>query len=210
MPDSFADRQREWQRKEAPLLELDDGIERFALAHSMTVEKNYHGNEPNRMLRWSSHGLNKTIQLSLEDIEKMTFFIGLYAWKDVDGKRDTQEAPPKWHLPWHQFKSELGSLLEESYQTLEAMRDAGLNLSGEQSPAFDMAQGVVIKSFADVSEADRANAILQAASIPALVRGNKPHLPSLLTSLWPARWRLIVAPADRERAEQLLRSIEHA
>jgi hypothetical protein len=121
MPNGFHGPKEEWERKEAPLLELDGQLNDFARERRMTVEKNYHGDEPNRMLRWDSKGFTRTIQLSLEDVEAQTFFIGLYAWKDVAGERHTRQAPARWHIPLRQLKTDLRRLLEESYQTLEAI-----------------------------------------------------------------------------------------
>lgn len=129
MPNGFYGTEEEWRRKEAPLLELDEAIANFAQARGMEVVRNYHGDEPNRMLRWTSRGLNRTIQLSRQGTEPLAFFIALYAWKDSGRERFARQLQTKWDLPWPQMKAELHTLLEQAYLALERLSDEDLQLS---------------------------------------------------------------------------------
>ena len=129
MPNGFYGAEQEWQRREAPLLELDEGIAAFAGAHGIKVVRNYHGDDPNRMLRWTSRGLERTIQLSREGAEPLAFFIALYAWKDTAHERFTRQLPTRWGIPGQQMKAELHALLEEAYLAVEQLSEEDLELS---------------------------------------------------------------------------------
>lgn len=65
---------------------IDDYLITFAENKNYEIDKNTH-NRPNRSLKWISHdGVNRKIEISIEDNLETYRIIG-YAWYDFKGKR---------------------------------------------------------------------------------------------------------------------------
>ena len=102
----------------APLRQLDSELSSFAAAHAMEVDHNYH-NMPNRMLKWTSGGIQRVIHIGLEGETQILF--GISAYQDVGGRRRGKRWPPRLDLSLAEFKNNLEPLLTDAYQTLAAV-----------------------------------------------------------------------------------------
>ena len=116
MPNGFYGSKEEWERMVAPLRELDSDLESFAAAHGVEVEHNHH-NTPNRMVRWTSNGIKRLMQISLYGGDKILF--SLFAFRDADGKRYGKNWRPAPDMPLAEFKIKLTPMLTEAYRALE-------------------------------------------------------------------------------------------
>jgi hypothetical protein len=123
MPNGFYGSKEEWERLVAPLRQLDSSLSSFAAAHNLDVAHNYH-NLPNRMVKWSRAGIQRVIQISLYDNDKILF--GLSAYKDEAGRRFGKRWPATMDIPLQEFKTNLDTMLTEAYQRLEAVSEADL------------------------------------------------------------------------------------
>ena len=77
--------QAAWRRVEAPLIEVDDVINRFASVHGLLVTRNVK-EWPERSMRWGI-GIERLIQLYLEDEAALTFNLWLCASQDRGSER---------------------------------------------------------------------------------------------------------------------------
>ena len=118
MPNGFYGSKEEWERMVAPLRQLDSGLSSFAAAHDLEVDHNYH-NMPNRMLKWTSDGIQRVIQVSLEGENQILFAISAY--KDEGGRRRGKRWPPRLDLSLTEFKNNLELLLTGAYETLASV-----------------------------------------------------------------------------------------
>lgn len=107
----------------APLRELDSGLSSFAAARGLEVVHNYH-NTPNRMIFWRRAGIERQIQISLYDGDKILF--SSCAYKDEGGRRLGTNWPPVKDISLPEFKRNLDTLLTEAYQRVEAVSDDDL------------------------------------------------------------------------------------
>lgn len=123
MPNGFYGSQEEWERMVAPLRQLDPDLNSFATAQDLEVVHNYH-NMPNRLVKWSRDGIQRLIQISLDGQDKILF--ALSAYKDESGKRFGKRWPATMDIPLQEFKSNLGPLMTEAYERLEAVSEADL------------------------------------------------------------------------------------
>ena len=102
----------------APLRQLDSELSSFAAARALEVDHNYH-NMPNRMLKWTSGGIQRVIHIGLEGETQILF--GISAYQDVGGRRRGKRWPPRLDLSLAEFKNNLEPLLTDAYQTLAAV-----------------------------------------------------------------------------------------
>ena len=107
----------------APLRELDAGLSAFAGAHSLEMVQNYH-NIPGRMLKWNRASIQRVIQISLYDQDKI--LLALSAYKDEAGHRFGKRWPASLDIPLQEFKTNLEPLLSEAYERLDAVSEADL------------------------------------------------------------------------------------
>lgn len=107
----------------APLRELDPELSSFAAAHGLEVDHNYH-NMPNRMLKWTSSGIQRVIQITLYGDNKI--LLAISAYQDEGGRRRGKRWPPTVDIPLPEFKRELESLLADAYRTLTTVSSDGL------------------------------------------------------------------------------------
>jgi len=115
----------DWQKMEAPLLEIDILLAEFATERNMEVVRNYH-NWPQRYLNWDSKGIHRSIQILAVDANKMTFHVSLIAWADKNDQRYLTSGWLKKAVPWLNIKGNLHELLEEGYRSLESWSEKDL------------------------------------------------------------------------------------
>src|SRR5438067_1952805 len=118
----------DFNRIEAPLIEIDPLLAHFAAERKIAVTRNYHG-WPSRSLNWVSRGLTRSIQIVGVDVEKLTFHFGFMAWLDKDGQRYAIDVMLKWGEPWGRIREELPRLLEESFEKAESWAEKDLKPS---------------------------------------------------------------------------------
>ena len=123
MPNGFHGSKEEWERMVAPLRQLDSELSSFAAAHGLELDHNYH-NMPNRMLKWTSSGIQRVIHITLYGDNKIQFAISAY--QDEGGTRRGKRWPPMLDIPLPEFKSRLEPLLTEAYETLSTVSSADL------------------------------------------------------------------------------------
>jgi hypothetical protein len=115
-----------WEKMEAPLLEVDGLLARFAAERNMQVVKNYH-NWPQRYLEWVKDGIHRAIQIVAANESKMTFHLGVGAWKDRGDQRYGADELLKKFVPWDEIRDNLDQLLEEGFKTLESWSEKDLH-----------------------------------------------------------------------------------
>lgn len=104
---------------EAPLFEVDNVLRQFAEKREMYIDENYH-NMPNRRLMWNSKGIQKLIEVSVEDAQKNVLYVAFLAWQDISGKRYGKDAGRVNHVLHLDLKEDT-QILEEGYRRLEAL-----------------------------------------------------------------------------------------
>jgi hypothetical protein len=113
MPNGFQGSDIEWRRIEAPLLQLDPVLQQFADSHNLILSRNYH-NEPERSVRWDN-GVQRLIQLCLEDSDRLTLNLWLCAFQDRGGARYWRREHLVKAKSLSEFSERLPSLLDEAY-----------------------------------------------------------------------------------------------
>lgn len=124
MPNGFHGTKEEWDRMEAPLLEVDDVIGEFAQSKGLSLDSNYH-NMPNRRLMWNKGGITRVIQVSVKD-EDMTIYVTYYAWQDRNNTRRGKWLKQISDLGLTELKRDLPGLLKEGYSMLESLAEGEL------------------------------------------------------------------------------------
>ena len=127
MPNGFQGSEAQWYRMEAPLLQVDPVLEKFAAAHKLTLSKNYHG-EPERSLRWNT-ALDCLIQLYLEDADRLTFNMWLCASQDRGGERFWRREFLVKDQKLEDFTDRLPELLEEAFSSVSSWSSATLEFA---------------------------------------------------------------------------------
>ncbi len=118
MPNGFQGPETEWHRIEAPLVQADEVLQKFAASHGLSLSRNYHGH-PERSLRWGN-GVQRLIQLYLADSDRLTLNLWLCASQDRGGTRYWRRAFLVNAQRFEQFSERLPSLLEEAYATVDS------------------------------------------------------------------------------------------
>jgi len=126
MPNGFHGTKEEWDRLEAPLLEVAEVIGDFARMQNLEVDANYH-NMPNRRLTWHKRDMTCVIQVSVKE-EGMTMYVTFYAWQDKDNIRRGKWLKQISGLGAPELKRDLSGLLEEGYRMLENLSEAELEV----------------------------------------------------------------------------------
>lgn len=110
--------EEEWERVEAPLLEIEAVWSNFAAEFSLQVAKN-HRDWPERSIIWGQD-VRYLIQLYLADKNKLTFNLWLCASQDRHGERFWKEETLVKNKPLSEFKDALPALLREGKKKLES------------------------------------------------------------------------------------------
>ena len=132
MPNGFHGSIEEWQQMEAPFLEIDDALEKFAADRKMQVVKNYH-NWPRRELEWVGDDIHRSISI-FQGERPDTFHMAVGAWQD---KQSDRYAANKWlkkEVLWPEITDNLQELLEEAVAILDAWSEKDLKWSTTLSP----------------------------------------------------------------------------
>ena len=127
MPNGYHGSKGEWDRLEAPLVELDPVIKSFAESHKMELSSNYH-NWPERSLT-AIDELHRKIQIFMKNEEPPTFVIGAYAWRDIDANRYLKSEFVTEAVPLSALRLHLLSWLEQSYKTVMAWKPEELEFA---------------------------------------------------------------------------------
>lgn len=125
MPNGFYGSREEWERMEAPLLEIDEPLAQFAAGRSMEVVKNYH-NWPQRQIDWTSNGIYRSLCILVANESKMTFHVAVAASKDQNSERYLKDHWLKKEASWDEVRDNLRQLLEEGVTLLESWSENDL------------------------------------------------------------------------------------
>jgi hypothetical protein len=109
MPNGFHGSLGTWEKMEAPFLQADPVLEKFAKAHAIGVSKNYH-NWPERSLKWSSGKLNKLIQIYLKDEDRQTYCVWLCVSEVRGSKRYWKRQMFLEEVSWKKCMTTLSSI----------------------------------------------------------------------------------------------------
>jgi hypothetical protein len=133
MPNGFDGSAEEWQRIEAPLLDIDDLLTGFVRQHNVKLEKNSH-NWPNRRIRWRSRGVERCIQITVS-IERgsVKSQVALLAWQDREGKRYLKDEWLKQSPPWDEMRHSIQEVLDEGYRALDSWSETDLQYATDLS-----------------------------------------------------------------------------
>ncbi len=118
MPNGFQGSDAEWRRMEAPLLQADPILQKFATAHGLSLTRNYH-NEPERSLTWDT-SIQRLIQLYMESSDRLTFNLWLCASEDRGSSRFWRREFLVKDRRLEDFPKGLPTLLEEAYSTVNS------------------------------------------------------------------------------------------
>jgi hypothetical protein len=124
MPNGFVGTKEEWDRVEAPLLEVNDVISEFAHSHGLSLDSNYHS-MPNRRLMWDKGGITRVIEVSV-NVEDMTIYVAYLAWQDRNNMRRGNIPKQISGLGLTELKRDLPGLLKEGYRVLESLSEGEL------------------------------------------------------------------------------------
>jgi hypothetical protein len=128
MPNGYDRSIEDWDKLEAPLIEVDELLAQFAVQRKMQVIKNDH-NWPRRHLEFLNDRIHRGIQILAADESKMTFHLGVVAWEDKNAQRYGSHRWLKKFAPWDQIRDNLPGLLEEGFKTLESWSEEDLKPS---------------------------------------------------------------------------------
>src|ERR1044072_908946 len=114
MPNGYHGPLEEWERMEAPLLEIDESLAKFAAANGINLDHNYH-NWPRRDLVWVDQGIHRTISILLAN-QPETYHMGISAWQDKNSVRYTANEWLRKSVSWAEIKENLQALLDEAFR----------------------------------------------------------------------------------------------
>lgn len=117
---------------EAPFLEIDDVLEKFAADRKMQVVKNYH-NWPRRELQWVRDGIHRSIQIFLGNRPE-DYYMAVGAWQDTQNERYSADKWLKRSVPWPEITDNLQELLQEAVTILESWSETDLKYATTLSP----------------------------------------------------------------------------
>jgi hypothetical protein len=127
MPNGFNGSKADWLRVEAPLLRVDPMLQTFVAEHGLSLSKNYH-DWPERSLKWNT-GIERLIQLYLEDSHRVTFNLWLCASQDRSGARYWRREFLLKDTKLDDVVGRLPSLLEDAYSTVNSWTTDGLEFA---------------------------------------------------------------------------------
>lgn len=114
MPNGFQGPPSEWDRLEAPLRPLDPAVEAFADRHGLELVRNDRG-WPGRRMRWTDAGIERRIDVFLQDEESGTLAVWAAAWIDHGDERHGRSE-------WLRERAAPEVLADEVDDVLEAAR----------------------------------------------------------------------------------------
>ncbi len=111
----------QWEQLEGLLQTIDDNLKSIAQSKNLNIEKNYH-NWPSRSLHWESDGINRKIEIYLENERQKTYNTCLYSWQDKNNIRYLKKEFLK-NISFSEMSTNLEKLLEESYNIIESWKE---------------------------------------------------------------------------------------
>lgn len=132
MPNGHNLKPEEFQKLEAPLLQLDTLLLEYAIQHKMRIRKNYR-DVPERSLTWTEENQN-WIMIRVSDIDNQTCDIGICAIKDINGVRYWKNEILLSNKPLHDIKSNFFSYLDRAINILQSWTKQDLVPSGVKNP----------------------------------------------------------------------------
>ena len=120
MPNGHHGSEKEWERLEAPLRDIDAAIEAFAVRHRMAIGRNYHA-WPERSLRWGSDP-ERVIQIYLGDEERLTWNLWLCASQERDRQRFWKRQFLRQNIPMGEMSPLIEQLLNEGFLIVNSWR----------------------------------------------------------------------------------------
>jgi len=126
MPNGFHGSDSEWERLEAPILQLDQELRAFAAAHAMHLSSNYH-NWPERSVTWGAD-LRRLIQIFLADADLLTWTFWVCVSRDYRGKRFWKQTTLAQSVPMAEIASQLSTLLPRAAEWANSLKAADLEL----------------------------------------------------------------------------------
>ena len=129
MPNGRYGSNEEWDRLEAPLLEMDPALEEFAMRHGMSIGRNHHS-WPERSLRWGS-APERLIQIYLADEKRSTWNIWLCASEDRAGRRFWKQEFLRREVPMREVCPVIEALLDEALEIVGSWSSGALLATGE-------------------------------------------------------------------------------
>ena len=110
----------EWERLEAPLLELDPAISAFAAEHALALSKN-DKDWPGRSLNWADKP-SCLMQLYLADADALTWHLWLCCAEDRGRERFWRQERLIDGEPVSSFAPRISDLLNKGYHRLEGWK----------------------------------------------------------------------------------------
>lgn len=114
MPNGVQGSSADWDRLEAPLRPLDPAVEAFARRHGLELVENDRG-WPSRRMRWADQGIERRVDVFLQDEEAGTLAVWAAAWIDRGGERHGRSE-------WLRERVDPGELADEIDAVLERAR----------------------------------------------------------------------------------------
>jgi len=128
MPNGFYGSKHDWDRMEAPFLRIDAALDSFSTLHHLTRRANYH-NWPERSLIWSSDGIERFIQIYLEDEKILTANFWICASEDRGSERFWKRQFLRKAVPIDEIERDLTQLLSYAKETLDTWSGTDLEFA---------------------------------------------------------------------------------
>ena len=113
MPNGFHGSEEGWQRLAAPLEDLDGILSAYAAEHRMALSRNSR-NWPDRSLTLTSDGVDRLVQIFLDDEDLVTWTFGIAASQDRDLRRYWKAESLVAAVPIAEIRARLRELLQEA------------------------------------------------------------------------------------------------
>jgi hypothetical protein len=113
---------------EAPFLRIDAALDSFSTLHNLTRRGNYH-NWPERSLIWSSDGIERLIQIYLEDEKILTVNFWICASEDRGSERFWKHQLLRKAVPVEEIERDLNQLLSYAKETLDTWSGSDLEFA---------------------------------------------------------------------------------
>lgn len=114
-----------WERLEAPLRPLDSAVRAFAGRHGLELVENDRG-WPSRRLRWTEAGVERAVDVFLQDEEAGTVAVWAAAWIERGGERLGRSAWLRERADPDALAGEIEGVLEEARRSAKEWDRADL------------------------------------------------------------------------------------
>jgi hypothetical protein len=110
---------------ESPLRSVDKVLTQFAADHKIELTQNFKG-WPERSLRWRKDGIDRLVQISLNDPNAKTFDFWICASQERGAVRYWKRENLKKNAAWREIGPEIGRLLAAGYGQVDSLSRADL------------------------------------------------------------------------------------